>query len=83
MDAVVMRIENDGSILTLSGSGAEEWLDLRAFGRLEVERASNVHFDPASQTWGWKSVDGKHGGQGFPTRLTAIADEIAVLSALL
>ncbi len=83
MDAIVVQIGTDGSLLALSGSGAEETLDLRAFGRLEVERASNVHFDAATQTWGWKSVDGRHSGAGFPTRLTAIANEIEVLSETL
>jgi hypothetical protein len=77
---ITVRIENDGSVLALSGSGAEEVLDLRTFGRLEVERASNVHFDAGTQTWEWASVDGRYSGKGFPTRLTAIANEILVLS---
>ena len=80
---LVLRIGTDGTVMGLSGSGIEEALDLRTFGRLEVERASNVHFDAASQTWGWKSVDGRHEGTGFPTRLTAIANEIEVLAAIL
>jgi len=80
---IVVRINTDGSVLALSGSGAEEVLDLRTFGRLEVTRASNIQFDPISQSWGWRSVDGKYEGRGFPTRLLTIADEIRVLSAVL
>ena len=80
---IVVRINADGSLLALSGSGAEEVLDLRTFGPMAVTRASNVHFDEASQAWGWKSVNGDFGGSGFPTRLTAIADEVKVLSGSL
>ena len=83
MDTVVFRINADGSVLALSGSGAEEALDLRTFGRLAVRRASHVRFDEATQTWGWRSTDGLHSGRGFPTRLVTVADEIRTLSEAL
>ena len=83
MESIVIRIGTDGEVLALSGSGAEEVLDLRTFGIMTVTRASNVRFDAETQTWDWRSVDGKHSGRGFPTRLAAIADEIEKLSAIL
>jgi len=83
MTKIVVRINTDGSLLALSGSGAEEVLDLRTFGPMKVERASNVLFDETTQTWSWRSVNTHHSGTGFPTRLSAIADEIEKLSAIL
>ena len=83
MSEIVLRINPDGSVLALSGSGVEEALDLRNFGKMTVTRASNVHFDETSQAWGWKAVDGQHSGAGFGTRLEAIGNEIEVLSAAL
>ena len=83
MNTISLRINPDGSLVALSGSGIEEALDLRSFGPMKVERASNVAFDEATQTWSWQAVDGKHSGRGFPTRLSAIANEIEVLSEAL
>ena len=80
MDAIVFRIHPDGSVLAHSGSGVEEALDLRTFGRLTVRRASHVHFDETTQTWAWRSTGGVCSGRGFPTRLTAVADEVRTLS---
>jgi hypothetical protein len=80
MDAIVFRINADGSVVAVSLSGVEEALDLRSFGRLTVRRASHVHFGEATQTWGWRSTDGERSGSGFPTRLAAVAHEIRTLS---
>lgn len=81
--ALVLRIEPDGTLVALSGSGIEEAIDLRAFGAMAVERAGNIRFDAPSQTWGWFSTDGTCGRGGFATRLEAVADEVATLSAAL
>jgi hypothetical protein len=83
MDTIVFRINPDGTMLALSGSGAEEALDLRTSGRLAVRRASYVCFDETTQTWGWGSTDGERSGSGFPTRLVTVVDEIRTLSEAL
>ena len=80
MDTIVFRINPDGSVLGLSGSGIEEVLDLRSFGRLTVRRAGSVHFDETTQTWGWRSTDGVCSEGCFPTRLAAVVEDIRVLS---
>jgi hypothetical protein len=83
MDTIVFRIHADGSVRALSGSGVEEALDLRTFGRLAVRRASHVHFDEATQTWGWRSTKGQRAVTGFATRAVAVADEIRARSEAL
>lgn len=80
---LVLRIDPDGSVVGLSGSGIEEALDLRALGPMTATRAGNVRFDEPSQTWEWRTVDGlwPGGRGGFATRREAVANEIAALSA--
>jgi hypothetical protein len=80
---LVLRIEPDGTVVGLSGSGIEEALNLRALGPMTVERAGHIRFDDASQTWGWYSADGKLGRGGFKTRREAVTDETATLAETL
>lgn len=82
---IVVRIEPDGSLLALSGSGAEEVLDLRQFGPMTATRAGLVQFDEKNQCWEWRTVDGLYpGGRGgFLTRREAVAAEVAALSETL
>jgi len=79
MTKVIFRINHDGSLMTLSGSGIEECLDLRTFGHISATRAGIINFDEASQTWYWSYADGEKGGWGFQTRKEAVADEIETL----
>lgn len=85
-DKLVLRIEPDGSVVFLSGSGIEEALDMRTFGPMKAERAASIQFDERTQTWGWVSSDGRVPvlrGHGFKTRREAVAAEIAAMSKLL
>jgi len=83
MDELVVRIEPDGTLVALSGSGIEEALDLREFGMITVERAGNIFFDVATQTWSWRAADGSCWRGGFTTRREAVADEVKTLSLAL
>lgn len=82
-DKLVVRIEPDGTLVALSGSGIEEALDLREFGKMTTERAGHIVFDEMTQDWGWRHADGRYGDGGFRTRREAVANEIATLSARL
>ena len=87
MNEIVIRIEPDGSLLALSGSGVEEALDLRQFGPMTATRAGQVEFDAETQTWGWRTAN-REGTErctvvGFLTRGEAVADEVATLSSWL
>lgn len=85
-ETVVLRIEPDGTVVGLSGSGLEEVLDLRTFGKVVVEKAGSIYFDADGQTWGWmrKVGDGwVPGNGGFKTRREAVADEVATMARLL
>ena len=79
MSELILRIEPDGLVVGLSGSGIEEALDLRTFGPMTAERAGRIYFDAPFQTWGWRRADGRLGGIGFETRRAAVADEIHTL----
>ena len=83
MNEIVIRIEPDGGVLALSGSGAEEVLDLRQFGPMMATRAGQIIFDEASQTWGWQTPEGEGVRRGFLTRREAVSDEIETLSQML
>ena len=83
---IVVRIDPDGTVVALSGSGVEEALDLRALGPMETERAGYIVFDKFSQTWGWCPAEATGdglGGRGFRTRAEAVADEIATMMGTL
>jgi len=82
-NTLCLRIDPDGTVVCLSGSGIEEVVDLRTLGQISVERAGRIRFDADTQTWGWVSVEGRISalcGSGFSTRREAVAAEVAELS---
>lgn len=82
-DELVIRIDPDGTVVGLSGSGIEEALDLRILGPMKAERAGRIYFDERTQAWWWRTVDGMRAHGGFQTRRGAVADEVRTLSAVL
>jgi len=83
----IISISPDGTVRTLY----TDKIDLRDFGPLKVERASNVEWDDKQRGWTVQFVDGTYLRSPsllqhmavFETREAALAAEVAYLQARL
>lgn len=72
MNKIELEITPEGGIMML----ADDAVDLRQFGMVEVERASDVEFNNGAQVWEVRShKTGELIGGGFGTRAEALAFE--------